>query len=99
LLRLVERGAKVKASGFSRGDLDVPAALQAIAGVDPEALLFGTDLPSTRAPRPFTDGDLALVLDVLGPALGRRAVHDNALALYRPPTAPTSSDPLGRFAR
>jgi predicted TIM-barrel fold metal-dependent hydrolase len=82
LLALVERGARVKASGFGRGDLDVPAALRAIAAADPGALMFGTDLPSTRAPRPFGDADLALVLDTLGEELGRRAVHDNAAAFY-----------------
>ncbi len=83
LLQLVERGAAVKASGFSRGDLDVPAALAAIAAANPRALLFGTDLPSTRAPRPFADSDVALVLDVLGEGLGRLALHDNAVAFYR----------------
>lgn len=83
LLRLVERGVAVKASGFSRGDLDVPAALAAIAAANPQALLFGSDLPSTRAPRPFTDSDVALVLDVLGEELGRRVLHDNAVAFYR----------------
>ena len=82
LLALIERGARVKATGFSRTDLDVPAALRAIAGVNPGALLFGTDLPSTRAPRPFADDDVRVVLDALGDDLGRRALHDNAVAFY-----------------
>ena len=83
LLRMAARGAKVKASGFGRvGDLDVGAALRAIAAEDPSALMFGTDLPSTRAPRPFADADLALVLAALGPELGRRALYDNAAQLY-----------------
>ncbi|MDP9496930.1 MAG: amidohydrolase family protein [Actinomycetota bacterium] len=88
LLALVERGARVKATGFSRGDLDVPAALRQIARTDPGALVVGTDLPSTRAPRPFADSDLDLVLDTLGAELGAAAFLDNALALYRmaPPT-------------
>lgn len=83
VLSLVERGARVKASGFGRTDLDVPAALRAIAGTDPGALLFGTDLPSTRASRPFRDTDVDLVLDTLGDDLGRRALHHNAAAFYR----------------
>ena len=83
LLRAVERGWRVKATGFSRGDLDVPAALRAIHDADPGALLFGTDLPSTRAPRPFADEDLALVREIGGP----RAVRENAVALYRPARA------------
>ncbi len=82
LLALVERGAYVKASGFSRTDHDVAAALRAIAAVNPGALLFGTDLPSTRAPRPFADADVELVRDALGDELARRALHDNAASLY-----------------
>ena len=52
--------------------------------MDPGALMFGSDLPSTRAPRPFADADADLVLDALGDDLGRRALFDNAVALYRP---------------
>jgi predicted TIM-barrel fold metal-dependent hydrolase len=82
LLALVERGAYVKASGFSRTDHDVPAALRAIAAVNPGALLFGTDLPSTRAPRPFDDADADLVREALGEPLAARALHENGVALY-----------------
>jgi predicted TIM-barrel fold metal-dependent hydrolase len=82
LLRLVAGGAKVKATGFGRVDFDIPSALGAIHAVDPSALLFGTDLPSTRAPRPFHDGDVELVRAALGDEAGR-ALHDNAAALYR----------------
>ena len=82
LLRLVARGVRVKATGFGRADLDVAEALRAIAAVDPAALLFGTDLPSTRAPRPFADADIDLVTAALEPELARRALHDNAAAWY-----------------
>ena len=54
LLSLVEKGTKVKASGFGRVDFDVALALKEIASANPDALMFGTDLPSTRAPRPFS---------------------------------------------
>ncbi len=79
LLRLVERGAKVKASGFGRVQLDVADTLHAIAAVDPAALVFGTDLPGTRTRRPFERGDLALVA-----ACAPGAVSANARALYLP---------------
>jgi predicted TIM-barrel fold metal-dependent hydrolase len=82
--RVAERGHHVKATGFGRGDVDVAGTLRAIADVNPAALLFGTDLPSTRSPRPFVDADLDLVTDVLGPELAPLAIHDNAVALYRP---------------
>lgn len=82
LLKLVEGGAYVKATGFGRVDLDVPAALRAIAAANPAALVFGTDLPSTRARRPFAAGDIDLVCDTLGDNLARRVLYDNAAALY-----------------
>lgn len=93
LLRLVEQGARVKACGFGRVDLDVPRALRAIAAINPDALLFGTDLPSTRAPRPFSPADLALVQETLGEQLARRALFDNALAWYRPRAGLKGRDP------
>jgi predicted TIM-barrel fold metal-dependent hydrolase len=86
LLRLVRRGAKVKATGFGRVELDVPSVLRTIAAIDPTALLFGTDLPGTRARRPFEPGDLDLVAETAPAALA-----DNALAWYRPATSPRSS--------
>lgn len=77
--RLVDGGAFVKASGFGRVAYDdVAAVLRAIADVNPAALLFGSDLPSTRARRPFRDDDIQLVRDVAGP----RALYANAAAVY-----------------
>jgi predicted TIM-barrel fold metal-dependent hydrolase len=84
LLRLVDAGAAVKATGFGRVELDVAAALRAVAAVNPGALLFGTDLPSTRARRPFDPSDIDLVIETLGEDHARLALHDNAVALYRP---------------
>ena len=84
LLRLVERGAKVKATGFGRVDLDVESTLRAIAAVDPRALLFGTDLPGTRARRPFERGDLDLLHEVVDPA----TLDATARRWYRVPTRP-----------
>lgn len=85
LVRAVERGAFVKASGFGRTDLDVPAALRRLVAARPEAVVFGTDLPSTRSPRPFHPGDLRLVRDALDPEAAERVLWSNAIALYRPP--------------
>lgn len=83
LLDLVAAGVKVKATGFGRVKLDVARALEAIAARDPTALMFGTDLPSTRAARPFEPADIALLRQVLGADLARRALWDNARAFYR----------------
>jgi predicted TIM-barrel fold metal-dependent hydrolase len=84
LCRLAGAGARVKATGFSRGDLDIAAALRSINRINPDALMFGTDLPGTRAPRPFGAGDLDVIIDALEPADHDRVLHGNALALYRP---------------
>ena len=46
--------------------------------------MFGSDMPSTRAPRPFEAADIDLIGEALGDAGLRRALHDNAVALYRP---------------
>lgn len=83
LLRLAEQGVRVKASGFGRVDFDVRAALRDLHSANPEALMFGTDLPSTRAPRPFREEDIRLVRDVLPDAGARRVLHDNAAAFFR----------------
>jgi predicted TIM-barrel fold metal-dependent hydrolase len=83
LLDLVAAGCRVKATGFGRVNLDVPATLEAIARKDPAALVFGTDIPSTRARRPFQPSDIDLVEKVLGPELAKKAFWDNPTALYR----------------
>jgi len=83
LLDLVAAGCKVKASGFGRVKLDVPKTLEAIARKNPNALVFGTDIPSTRAPRPFEAADIDLVEHVLGRELAQKAFWDNPHALYR----------------
>ena len=83
LLDLVSAGAKVKATGFGRVTMDVAPVLEQIAARDPAALMFGSDMPSTRAKRPFEAGDIAPLRRVLGPDLARRALWDNARAFYR----------------
>lgn len=80
LLRLVERGTRVKATRFGALAHDIPATLRAIVAVNPGALLFGTDLPGTRAPRAFEPRDLELVAEIGG----EQAIVTNAVELYRP---------------
>ena len=84
LLRLAERGAYVKATGFGRLDFDPRPALRDLAAANPNGLLFGTDLPSTRAARPFRDEDVALVRDALSAEDAKKALYANAAALYQP---------------
>ena len=84
ILDLVDSGAKIKVTGFGRVNMNVPKALELIAARNPNALMFGTDLPSTRAKRPFESADIQLVKDVLGPTVSEKALWSNALGLYRP---------------
>lgn len=83
LLRLVETGAYVKATGFGRIELDPAEAVTRILAVNPGALMFGTDLPSTRAPRPFADTDLWALGELIDPDHLRKVLWDNAISLYR----------------
>ncbi|NNC99555.1 MAG: amidohydrolase family protein [Gammaproteobacteria bacterium] len=84
LLKLVDNGASVKASGFGRVDFDVKGALRQLYAANPDALMFGSDLPSTRAPRPYMDNDFLLVLEALGAEAAPRVFSQNAIKLYKP---------------
>jgi predicted TIM-barrel fold metal-dependent hydrolase len=83
LLRLAERGVHIKATGFGRVDFNVPVALKELYAANPHALMFGTDLPSTRAPRPYNDADFLLVCETLGNEAARSVFYDNAAQFYR----------------
>ncbi|NTV48832.1 MAG: amidohydrolase family protein [Geobacteraceae bacterium] len=82
LLKLAERGVRVKATGFGRVDFDVPTALRELYAANPNALMFGTDLPSTRAPRPYCHDDFLLVVKTLGDEAARVVFYDNAADFY-----------------
>ena len=84
LLKLVENGVRVKATGFGRVDFDVKAALQDIYSANPASLMFGTDLPSTRAPKPYSDNDFRLVLDTFNDEAANKILSGNAIAFYKP---------------
>ncbi|MVU80200.1 amidohydrolase family protein [Nocardia sp. ET3-3] len=93
LLNLVDRGAKVKASGFGRVSMNVGSALRKIHTVNPEALMFGTDLPGTRADRAFRDTDISVIADAVGSDL-HKVLEDNARAFYGLPAKDrTLTDP------
>ncbi|TQF69321.1 amidohydrolase family protein [Rhodococcus spelaei] len=83
LLNLVDRGVKVKATGFGRATIDdVGDALRRIHRVNPAALMFGTDLPGTRARRAFEAADLDVITEAVGDDL-EAVLGGNARAWYR----------------
>ncbi|MEE9214468.1 MAG: amidohydrolase family protein [Thermodesulfobacteriota bacterium] len=84
LLGLVERGVRVKATGFGRVDFDIAHAIKEICQANPDSLMFGTDLPSTRAPRPFCKEDLLLVAESLDEELLQKVLYKNAISFSRP---------------
>lgn len=83
LLKLVEKGIKVKATGFGRVDFNIQQALKDIFKANPESLIFGTDHPSTRAPRPYSDDDILIIMDTLGED-SNKVFYENAINFYNP---------------
>lgn len=59
----VERGVKVKATGFGRMELNAIDIMTQIHAINPASLMFGSDLPSTRATFPFSENDIDLIVN------------------------------------
>jgi predicted TIM-barrel fold metal-dependent hydrolase len=84
LLKLAERGAYVKATGFGRIDFEPGPAIRDLVKANPDAVMFGTDLPATRSPRPFRREDMDIIADAVGEEFAARVFYENALSLYCP---------------
>lgn len=82
LLSLIDKGVKVKATGFGRIDFDPSEAIRRIYFLNQDALMFGTDLPSTRAKRCFQLTDIELIMDVLEKEQAEKVLYKNALKWY-----------------
>lgn len=83
VIALVEGGAQVKATGFSRVDFNAMDALKTLYKANPSAVMFGTDLPSTRAPTPYSDNDFIKVCECFDEQAARNIFAHNAMAFYR----------------
>ena len=82
LIKFVDKGIRVKATGFGRVDLNVEDALTTIYKTNPDALMFGTDLPSTRAKRPFHQSDVELIQQLFDEQASKKILYSNALNWY-----------------
>lgn len=83
LLALVHKGIRVKATGFGRINFKNPIApMKEIHEINPNALMFGTDLPSTRANRPYHKDDVLLIKDNFSETDAERILYKNATAWY-----------------
>lgn len=78
-----EKGVKVKATGFGRVDFDPIGVLQQINTINPTSLMFGTDLPSTRAKTPFSEKDILKIRNHFDKQTLERIFYTNALAWYK----------------
>jgi predicted TIM-barrel fold metal-dependent hydrolase len=83
VLSLVEKGAYVKASGFGRLDFDPVWAIKQILAINENACVFGSDLPSTRAQRPFLPSDIELINNNFDNSQSKKIFYENALKLYK----------------
>lgn len=82
LLNLAENGVFIKATGFGRIDFDPKQALIELNKTNPDCLMFGTDLPSTRAPRAFHDQDVRLITNEFDSESADKILWRNALGFY-----------------
>ncbi len=80
--RLLNRGVRFKASGFGRISMDPMAAMQHMMAINPGSVLFGTDLPGTRARRRISTDDIEQIQTRFDAASCRRIFVDNAAELY-----------------
>ncbi len=90
---LLEQNIKLKACGFGRVDFDVEKIISELYAINPTSLMFGSDLPSTRAPRAYEDTDYVLVQKALQDEHACMAVFSqNAQQFYtKDKTAPLDS--------
>ncbi|MBO0996001.1 amidohydrolase family protein [Bacillus sp. SD088] len=82
LLKLVDKGVRVKATGFGRVELNIENALKSIIDITPDALMFGTDLPSTRSKRHFEYADIEVIQKLFDKKTTDKILYTNALKWY-----------------
>ncbi|WP_100065773.1 amidohydrolase family protein [Miniphocaeibacter massiliensis] len=82
LLRLVRNGVKVKSTGFGRINFEPLNIMKEIHSISKDALLFGTDLPSTRAKRPFSSEDIKFIVNNFQKEDFERILYKNSKDWY-----------------
>lgn len=82
VLKLAEKGVRIKATGFGRLDFDIRKAVKDISGINEDALMFGTDLPSTRAKRIFQKEDIDMITEAVSSETARKILYKNGVSFY-----------------
>jgi predicted TIM-barrel fold metal-dependent hydrolase len=77
-----EKGVKIKATGFGRLDFNPINIMKKIYSINPNSLMFGTDLPSTRAKTPFIFDHLKMINDNFADSEKKRILYQNAVNWY-----------------
>lgn len=77
-----DKGVKIKATGFGRLDFNPVTAMKKICSINPHALMFGTDLPSTRAKEPFSRGHLYKIEEHFSTEMLNKILYSNAKNWY-----------------
>lgn len=85
LKRFVAAGVPVRVTGFGRIDYTREEAAKLVAELyaeNPKALIFGSDLPSTRASKRFGVDDIELIEAAVGADHAQGILYDNGAAWY-----------------
>lgn len=82
LKELVSHGVYVKATGFGRIEVDPVKTIKELMAINPNLIMFGTDLPSTRAKRPFDKEDIELVQNNFSKGEQEKIFFKNANEFY-----------------
>ena len=80
-----DQGVKIKATGFGRVNFNPISAMKKIYSINPESLMFGTDLPSTRAREPFSHEHLKRIQDNFSDKALEKILYLNAKNWYSKP--------------
>ncbi len=79
----VEKGVKIKTTGFGRIDFDPIPVMKKIYKINPTALMFGTDLPYTRTTKPLSVNDIDLISAHFNEKQQRNIFYKNAHEWYQ----------------
>lgn len=82
LSKLAEKNVHIKVTGFGRIDFNIRDTLKKLYSINPNVLMFGTDLPSTRATRPYNKNDFLLVADTFENNKAQKIFYENAINFY-----------------
>lgn len=83
LLRLAERGVRIKVCAPGRFNPGMALMLKDIHDANPNALMFGSGAPLIPGQRGITARDIEALFDTLGDAGAQRALWHNAFSFYR----------------